>query len=98
MVEALFLNEGPILTNGAKPIGGTFIDKFGEVEIRNRVLIGQTPFSGQLLPLTRHRCGGVGLDLLSTKGHTGVEWHRGGYSQVTLTNDQAPRVHNRNEG
>ena len=27
VVEALFFDEGPIFTNGAKPIGGTFINK-----------------------------------------------------------------------
>ena len=60
VVEALFFYEGLIFTNGAKLIGGTFIDKLGKVEIRSRVLTGPTPFNGQLLPLTRHRCRGVG--------------------------------------
>ena len=59
MVEALFFDEGPIFTNGTKPIDGTLIDKLGEVEIRSRVITGPTPFSGQLLPLTRDRCRGV---------------------------------------
>ena len=36
--EALFFDEGPTFTIGAKPIGGTFIDKLGEVKIRSRVL------------------------------------------------------------
>ena len=80
VVEALFFYEGPIFTNGAKPIGCTFIDKPSEVEIRCRFLIGPTPFSGQLLSLTRNRCRGVGLDLLITKGRTGAEWHKGGHS------------------
>ena len=80
VVEALFLDEGPIFTNGTKPIDDTFIDKLCDVEIRSRVLTGPTLFSGQLLPLTLHRCIGMGLDLLSTKGHTGAEWHRGGNS------------------
>ena len=80
MVDALFLDEGPIFINGTKPIGGTFIDKLCDVEIQSRVLTGLTSFSGQLLPLTQHRCIGMGLDLLSTKGHTGAEWHRGGKS------------------
>ena len=44
VVEALFFDEGPIFTNGTKPIDGTLIDKLGEVEIRGRVLTGQTPF------------------------------------------------------
>ena len=60
VVETLSFDVGPILTNGAKPIGGTFIDKFGDVEIQSRVIIGPTPFSGQLLPLTRHKCREVG--------------------------------------
>ena len=66
VVETLFLDEGPIITNGAKLIGDTFIDKFGEVEIWSRVLTGPTQFKGQFLPLTRHRCRGVGLDCLSS--------------------------------
>ena len=79
MVEALFLDEGPILTNGAKPIGGTFIDKFGEVEIWSRVLTGPTPFSGQLLPLTRHMCRGGGGGGSKPPKHQGV--HRGRMAQ-----------------
>ena len=55
VVEALFLDNGPILAYGTKPIGDTFIDKFCDVEGRSRVLIGSTPFSGQLLTLARHR-------------------------------------------
>ena len=80
VVEAFFLDEGPILTYGTKPIGGTFIDKFRDVKIWSRVLTGPTPFSGQLWALTRHRCIGMGLDLLSTKGLTGAEWHKEGNS------------------
>ena len=37
VVEALFLYEGSILTDRAKPIDGTFIEKFGNVESRSRV-------------------------------------------------------------
>ena len=48
VVEAIFLDEGPILTYGTKPIGGNFIDKFRDVKIRRRVLTGPTLFSGQL--------------------------------------------------
>ena len=59
VVEALFFYEGPIFTNGTKSIGDTLIDKLCEAEIRGRVLTGPTPFSGQLLPLTRHMCRGV---------------------------------------
>ena len=80
VVAALFLDEGPIFTNDAKPIGDTFIDKLGEVEIWSQVLTGPTPFSGQLLPLIRHRCRGVGLDLLITKERTEAKWHRGGHA------------------
>ena len=78
VMKALFLNEGPILTYGTKPIGNTFIDKFCDVEIRSWVLTGLTPFCGQLWTLARHRCIRIGLDLLSTKGHTRAEWHREG--------------------
>ena len=46
VVEALFFDEGPVFTNGAKPIGGTLIDKLGEVKIWSRVLTDPTPFSG----------------------------------------------------
>ena len=98
VVEAFFLDEGPILTYGTKPIDGAFIDKFRDVEIQSRVLTGPTPFSGQFLPLTRHRWRGLGLDLLGTNGHIGAEWHRGCHSQVTWANDRAPRVHNGNAG
>ena len=80
VVEALFLDEGPIFTNGAKQIGGTLIDKLGEVKIWSRVLTGMTPFSDQLLSLTRHMWREVGIDLLITKGRTGAEWLRGGHS------------------
>ena len=79
-VKSLFLDEGLILTYGTKSIGGTFIDKFRDVEIQHRDLTSPTPFSGQLWTLTRHRCIRMGLDLLSTKGHTRVEWHREGNS------------------
>ena len=80
VVEAFFLDEGSILIYGTKPIGGTFIDKFRNVEIRSRVLTGPTHFCGQLWALTRHRCVGMGLDLLSTKGHIGAKWNREGNS------------------
>ena len=60
VVEALFLDEGPILTYGTKSIGGPFIDKFLDVEIRGWVLTGPTSFSGKLLTLTRHQCIGMG--------------------------------------
>ena len=80
VVKALFLDEGPILTYGTQSIGDTFIDKFCDVEIRRRVLTGPTPFSGQLWTLARHRCIRMSLDLLNTKGHTGVVWHREGNS------------------
>ena len=72
MVEALFIDEGPIFTNGAKPIGDTFIDKLSEVEIRRRFLTGSTSFSGQLLPLSQHRCKGVGgsRQLIEHLGYT----------------------------
>ena len=83
VVEALFLDEGPIFTNGTKLIGDTFIDNLCIVEIRSRVLTGPTPFSGQLLPLIQHRGKGVGLDFQSSKGHTRAKWPKGGHSQVT---------------
>ena len=72
VVEAVFLDEGPTFRNGTKPIGGTFIDKLCDVEIRSRVLTGPTPFSGQFFPLTRHKGRGVGLDVLRSKGCTGA--------------------------
>ena len=56
VVEALFFDKGPVLTDGAELIGGTLVDKPRDVEIRGRVLTGPTPFSRQLLPLTRHWC------------------------------------------
>ena len=77
VVEAFFLDKGPVLTYGTKPISDTLIDKLGEVEGRSRVLTSPTPFCGQLLSLTQHRCRGLGLDLLGTNGRTGAEWHRG---------------------
>ena len=55
VVEALFLDKGPILAYGTESIGGTFIEKIGDVEGRSQVLTGQTHFSGQLLTLARHR-------------------------------------------
>ena len=56
VVEDLFFDKGQVLTDGAEPIDGTLVDKARNVEIRGRVLNGPTPFSRQLLPLTRHWC------------------------------------------
>ena len=69
--------------NGAKPIGGTLIDKLGEVECWSQVLTDPTLFSGQLFPLTRHRGKGMSLDFRSSKGHTRAKWRKGGHSKVT---------------
>ena len=55
VVETIFFDKGSVLADGAEPIGGTFVDKPRDIEIRGRVLTGPTPFSGQLSPLTRHR-------------------------------------------
>ena len=52
VVEALFFDKGPVLTDGAESIDDTLVDKPRNVKIRGRVLTGPTPFSRQLLPLT----------------------------------------------
>ena len=56
VVEALFFDKGPVLIDGAEPIGDTLVNKPPDIEIRGRILTGPTPFSRQLLPLTKHRC------------------------------------------
>ena len=56
VVETLFFDKGPVLADGAEPIGGTLVDKPRDIKIRGRVLTGPSPFSRQLLPLTRHWC------------------------------------------
>ena len=55
VMEALFFNKGPVLIDGAESIDDTFVNKPRDVESRGWVLTNPTPFSGQLLPLTRHR-------------------------------------------
>ena len=55
VVEALFFDKRPVLTDGAEPIGGTLVNKLLDVESRGWVLTNPTPFSRQLLPLTRYR-------------------------------------------
>ena len=64
LVEALFFDKGPVLTDGAEPIGSTLVNKPRDVEIRGRVLTGPTPFSRQLLPLTLHWCKKENIDCL----------------------------------
>ena len=64
VVEALFFDKGPVLTDDAEPIGNTLIGKPCDVEIRGRVITSPTPFSRQLLPLTRHWCKKENLDCL----------------------------------
>ena len=64
VVETLFFDKGLVLEDGSKPIGGTLVDKPRDVEIRGRVLTGPTPFSRQLLPLTRHWYNKENLDFL----------------------------------
>ena len=64
VVKALFLDKGPVLTYGVEPIGGTLVDKPRGVEIQGRVPTSPTPLSGQVLPLTRHRCRNESLDCL----------------------------------
>ena len=64
VVEALFFDKGSVLTDGAELIDSTLVDKPRDVEIQGRVLTGPTPFSRQLLPLTRHWCKKENLDCL----------------------------------
>ena len=66
VVEALFFDKGPVLKYGAEPIGGTLVDKPRDIESRGRVLADPTPFSRQLLPLTRHRLREGSLNYLSS--------------------------------
>ena len=73
VVETLFLNERTVLADGAKPIGGTLVNKPCDIEIRGRVLTGPTSFCRQLLPLSRH----WGQDSDSEEGNA-MKWHQGG--------------------
>ena len=54
VVETLFLNERTVLTNGAKPIGGTVVNEPGDIVIWGRILTGPTSICRQFLPLSRH--------------------------------------------
>ena len=56
VMVTLFFNKRPVLADDADPIGDTLVDKPRYIEIRGRILTGSTPFSRQLLPLTRHWC------------------------------------------
>ena len=64
VVESLFFDKGQVLTDGAEQIDSTLVDKPRDIEIRGWVLTGPTPFSRQLLPLTRHWCKKENLDCL----------------------------------
>ena len=91
VVKALFFDERSIFTNGAKPFDHTFIDKPSEVEIRCRLLIGQTPFRGQLPHL---------LDIgVEEWGHETSESPSGalGLNGIGAI-DRAPDVHDGMEG
>ena len=52
VMETFFFDKRAVLSDGAEPIGGTFVNEPRDIESRGRVLTGPTPFSGQLLPLT----------------------------------------------
>ena len=54
VMKTLFLNKQLVLADGAKPIGGTLIDKPRYIIIGGRILTGPTPLCRQLLPLDRH--------------------------------------------
>ena len=69
VMETLFLNKISILTDGAEPIDGTFVNEPRDIKIRGWVLISSTSFGRQILPLTRHWCT---KEFKTAYGHNGA--------------------------
>ena len=62
VVKPLFFNEGTVFSNEAELLNHTFIDKLGLVICTGGLVTSPPSLGGQLLEITRHRCGRMGDD------------------------------------